>query len=920
MMKKNLTPFLINNQGYTDFFVRRLTEPPYCTRKIRILFNSSKLFLFLGFLLLFMVPSHAQNITILVEADSPPALFAAKEIQSALENKGHTANRSALDQFSKAKNTARIVLAEKTEEVLQNAGINWPDTMQPEGFSIRTSSNNKQQTYWVVGADAAGVMYGGLELAELLRIGGLEKVQDADQNPYMQMRGTKFNIPLDVRTPSYSDASDAAQHNMAEMWSFDFWQEYIDNMARYRYNFISLWSLHPFPSLVKVPEYPDIALDDVLRSTVDWEEHYSLEGKRLDAPEILENTEVIKKITIEEKISFWRKVMAYAKDRNVDFYVVTWNTFTNGTFGKYGITDDLDNVTTRDYFRQSVKQMFLTYPDLAGIGLTTGENMEGASFEEKEDWAFATYAQGVLDAAKELPGRKITFIHRQHQTGALDIARKFKPLIDHPDIDFIFSFKYAQAHVYSSTTQHFHPNFVKDIKSEGNLKTIWTLRNDDIYYFRWGAPDFVREFMQNIPYDVSQGYYYGSDQYIWGREFLSKAPEMPRQLEIVKHWYHWMLWGRLGYDPDLSNERFVQILQAHFPATEGEKLFTAWQEASIIYPKTTGFHWGALDFQWYIEGSKSRSSEARTPSGFHDVNRFISLPPHKSTNYASIPEYVEQVTAGVSSSKISPIEVSGQLHAHADKALEILNDMSANGNKELQLTLEDIRAMAYLGKYYAHKIRGATELALFRATFEKEKQAAAVNELNKAAGYWRLYAATALSQYENPLWTNRVGYVDWRDLFNYVLYDIATVGGKTDLASMPPTKGGTILEAENAVSQASKKATEVDGYTGSGYLAYQGGEGERWTEWTYDAPEAGTYLLELRYILRQPEREKNFVHLTINGEDAGELILWNTGGSTTWAWDRKTVTLQKGKNTIKMKPHPEHIPLIDHVNILYRTN
>jgi hypothetical protein len=874
-------------------------------------------FLFLGWLLVLTMPLHAQDITILVNADSPPALFAASEIQTALENKAHRVSQSSVDQINKKKDIDRIILTEQTEEILQNSDVNWPETMQPEGFSIRASSNNKQQTYWVIGADAAGVMYGGLELAEMIHIAGLESIQSINQNPYMQMRGTKFNIPLDVRTPSYSDASDAAQHNIAEMWSFDFWKEYIDNLARYRYNFISLWSLHPFPSLVKVPEYPDIALEDVQRTTIHWEENYSLQGKRLDAPEILENTEVLKKITIEEKINFWRKVMAYAKGRNVDFYVVTWNIFTNGTFGKYGITDDTNNATTRDYFRQSVKQMFLTYPDLAGIGLTTGENMEGAGFEEKEDWAFETYAQGVLDAAKEQPGRKITFIHRQHQTGALDIAHKFKPLVDHPDIDFIFSFKYAQAHVYSSTTQPFHPNFVEDIKSEGNLKTIWTLRNDDIYYFRWGAPDFVREFMQNIPYDVSQGYYYGSDQYIWGREFLSKAAETPRQLEVVKHWYHWMLWGRLGYDPNLSNERFIQILQAHFPEINAEKLFTAWQEASMIYPITTGFHWGALDFQWYIEGSKSRSSEAQTPSGFHDVNRFISLPPHESTNYASIPEYVNYITTGVTSSKISPLEVSGQLHAHADKALEILESISPKGNKELRLTLEDIRAMAYLGKYYAHKILGATELALFRVNFEKTKQEAAVHELNKAAEYWRLYAATALSQYENPLWTNRVGYVDWRDLFNYVLYDITTIGGEIDLASMSPTKGGKILEAENAVSQASKKATEVDGYTGSGYLAYQGGEGERWTEWTFEAPEAGTYVLELRYILRQPEREKNFVHLTINGEDREELILWNTGGSTTWAWDRKTVTLKKGKNTIKMEPHPEGISLMDYLNILY---
>ena len=42
----------------------------------------------------------------------------------------------------------------------------------------------------------------------------------------------------------------------------------LDEMARRRFNVLTLWSLHPFPSLVRVPEYPDVALDDVWRSRV----------------------------------------------------------------------------------------------------------------------------------------------------------------------------------------------------------------------------------------------------------------------------------------------------------------------------------------------------------------------------------------------------------------------------------------------------------------------------------------------------------------------------------------------------------------------------------------------------------------------------------------------------------------------------
>ncbi len=759
-------------------------------------------------------------VTLVFDGENPQAQFACEEIKSALTARGHSVRQSELTGLDRIGGDVCIVLAPRSNTdvtaKMQIEGAKPPGSLRSEGYSLRVTSKAGRTTYWVVGADAAGVMYGGLELAELIRLSGLEGITDADHNPYMAMRGTKFNIPLDARSPSYTDLSDAGQKNIAEMWSFDFWREYIDNLARHRYNFISLWSLHPFPSMVKVPDYPDVALEDVKRSTIQWKEDYDLSGRGFDSPEILGSLETLKKMTIDEKIAFWRKVMRYAKDRNIDFCVVTWNIFVNGTYGKYGITDNINNQTTIDYFRKSVRQMFLTYPDLKGIGLTTGENMSGANFSQKEDWAFKTYAQGVLDVAQQQPGRKITFIHRQHQTGAKDIARRFAPLIEHKDIEFVFSFKYAQAHVYSSTKQIFHPGFVKDIQAEGNLKTIWTLRNDDNYYFRWGAPDFVRQFIANIPHEVSRGFYFGSDGYIWGREFMSTEPQTPRQIEIAKHWYSWMLWGRLSYDPNLSNERFVGVIQQRYPRVSGRDLFTAWQEASMIYPKTTGFHWGSLDFQWYIEACKSRPEPAQTQSGFHDVNRFITLAPHGGTGYISIPDYVESLAAGRQAAGTTPVEVSNQIHAHADKALKILAGLSHGGDKELRLTLGDITAMAYLGKYYAHKIRGATELALFRKSAEPQRQKAAIEELTKAAQYWRLYAATALAQYENPLWGNRVGYCDWRNLFNEVLHDIEIAGGQARLASTPPTPGGTILEAEAATGGGEQKATSVAGHTGAG--------------------------------------------------------------------------------------------------------
>ncbi len=732
--------------------------------------------------MIFAAAARADTVRLLVDGDCPQAMFASRDVARALRGRGDRVRRGGLEQLDKFREDITVVLCNlddhNTVTGIKDAGTEPSKSLKPEGYSIRKTSSKGADVYWVVGADAAGAMYGGLELAEIIATGGLQSIKAIDHNPYMAMRGTKFNIPLDARTPSYTDVSDAAQNNIAEMWSFDFWKNYIDSLARYRFNYVSCWSLHPFPSLVKLPDYPDIALDDVKRSTVDWREHYDLNGTGFDATEILDNLETLKKMTIDEKIAFWRKVMRYGKKRNVDFYFITWNIFINGTYGKYGITDSIENETTADYFRKSVRQMFLTYPDLKGIGLTTGENMHGANFEQKEDWAFRTYAQGVLDVAAKQPGRKITFIHRQHQTGARDIARKFKPLIEHDDIEFIFSFKYAKAHVLSSTNQVYHQGFVEDIAEQGNLKTIWTLRNDDVYHYRWGAPDFVREFISNIPYDVSRGFYYGSDQWIWGREFLSTEPDTPRKIEIDKHWYHWLIWGRLGYNPEVSNERFAAIIQQRFPGVDGEALFTAWQEASMVYPKTTGFHWGSLDFQWYIEACLSRPGPAKTRTGFHDVNRFITLKPHRGTDYISIPDYVKALKEDKKLEGTTPVELSGRIHAHADRALSLLDSFPHDGGKELRRTLGDIRAIAYMGKYYAHKIRGATELALFRQTHKAEHQAAAIKELKNGAEYWKKYVAIARRQYKNPLWTNRVGYVDWDELTGYVLEDIEIAVGR----------------------------------------------------------------------------------------------------------------------------------------------
>jgi hypothetical protein len=864
--------------------------------------------------LLFTAAGFAEPVTLVFDPQSGPMQFAAGDLAAALTAGENTVQSRTPDQLGATGAETAVVLALESSPAVaaavKSGAIAAPAALQAEGFSLRVAAAPAHRL-WIIGHDDAGAMYGGLEVAEVVRTRGLAAVANLDRNPRMRERGIKFNIPLDVRTPSYTDAGDPAQQNIATVWDAAFWHELIDRLARDRYNLISLWSLHPFPSLVRVPEYPEVALDDVQRSTIKWDEYYSTWAVGLDAPEILQHVETLKRLTIDEKIAFWRGVMRYGRSRNVKFYIVTWNVFTNGTGGKYGITPTMDNPTTLDYFRRSVRTLIQTYPDLAGVGLTTGENMLDATAAQKEDWAFRAYGQGVLDAVAADPARKITFIHRQHEAGAEEIKKQFAPLMANPQVDFVYSFKYAEAHALSSTVQKFHESFLRTI---GDEETLWTLRNDDAFYFRWGAPDFVREFINNMPEKPSRGFYYGSDQWVWARDFLSvdRDPDAPRPLELAKHWYHWMLWGRLGYDPGFSDDRIVALLAERFPHVDAAKLFAAWQDASMIYPLTTGFHWGRFDFQWYIEASKSRPEPAHTPTGFHDLNRFISLPPHPATDNVSIPAYAKAVRAGQAPAGTTPPQVAEQLDARADRALAAVSTLTAGSDDELRHTLADIRTMAHLGKYYAHKIRAATELALLRDSLERSHQAALARELNAAAFEWRTYASLALGYYRNPIWTNRVGYVDWRELYQSVLYELTTAGAARAVPSMTPTPGGTILEAEDARCDAYPVRNTVAGFTGKGYRDMAGAAGTRWIEWPFDAPAAGDYMLELRYAMRHEETGP--AKLMLNGAPAGEIVLWSTGGLQTWAWDRKIVTLSAGKNKIRL--YAPLGPNIDHLNVI----
>ena len=684
----------------------------------------------------------AGGVGVFYDHSIPQVEFAASDVKVALENKGFDVDMKPIAELSPKYGMKKIVISLKSNssviDLLAKEGGDREKLSElgEQAYVLRTTKG-KQQTYWVIGGDVAGAMYGGLEMAENISVHSMDGTYNDDQTPYIKKRGIKFNIPLDERVPSMDSDGDQDKSNIKDMWDMDFWKEYFDTLARHRFNVMTYWNRHQFPAMIKLDDYPDVALDDVI-------DGYG---------------NLVKKMTIDEKIAFWQEVMEHAHNRSIDIYFIYLNIYMTGVEGKYGITEDCYNETTNDYLRKSVAKFLLTYPYVNGIGVTAGEhNMKTMSFDEREKWLWNTYVGGILDAQKETPDREIRFIHRYWFSSVIDIVNSFKAYKD----PFEFSFKYARAHMFSSPKITFE-DFLLEEMPEG-VQSWWNLRNDDMFYLRWGDPEYARDFILNFDKDKTAGYYIGADGYIWGRVYCSSDPAFNGQLENKKHWYNFMLWGRLGYNPHLPASVFKNQLKLRFPEVPTETLYDAWKTASKIIPQTTRFFWRNWDYEWYPEGCKGPR--------FITVKDFMNGATMENSGILNIADYCERVVNQKAIPEKTPVAVADALADYANHTLRLVKELGTNfDNAELKQTINDMMAFAHLGHYYSEKIRGATELAFYTTTSDSKYKDNAVQHLEEALGHWKKYAAVMSSQYL-PREFARHQMMDWNALTKEVERDI----------------------------------------------------------------------------------------------------------------------------------------------------
>jgi hypothetical protein len=658
----------------------------------------SLIILFTGF----VYSANSQTVQLQYDKSSSEAKYAAGILEKCLERRGYTI---------KEKKAFFII------EIVINA-----DNLKSEAYAIL--SENKKII--INGGDGRGIIYGSLSLAEDIRNGILlQNIRPRSEIPKLAFRAIKFDLPWD--TYRHSHALDLHQETCRDL---NYWQAFLDMMAENRFNTLTLWNLHPYPFMIRPNNFPEACPF---------------------------NNEEMK-----EWQHLFRGIFRMARERGIDTYMIPFNIFVSPEFARahnvaadnlahdHFVKGDTSEIIKR-YTRECVTQILQDYPDLTGIGLTLGEGMGGMTPQQREDWMKETIIKGM-----SLAGRKSKLIHRipfSSTTGSLGPTSIETEQLTREGIekegrlDFIegpvwADLKFNWSHAYSTTKlikvhggKLYGTYFIPEPES---YKIVWTIRNEDFFCLRWGVPDFIREHINSNTPGYVGGYMVGSETYIPAKDYFTKSGiAVTWKYAFQRQWLFYKLWGRLLYNPAISDSIFKEEFIQRY-GKKGGILF----EANALAGKTplrlaSSFNCG-WDFTLYSEGFMALNDETRRVE-FISVDRQINQQP-LDTNYISVKEYVKVISSEKSftNDKITPPVLAQMLDRDCAKALDLVKNMNTSDNNDLMQEIADLKAWANLGLYFAEKLKGAVALETYRVKGEKDNKKMAVRHLEKALQFWNI--------------------------------------------------------------------------------------------------------------------------------------------------------------------------------------
>jgi hypothetical protein len=556
-------------------------------------------------------------------------------------------------------------------------------------------------TTWIVGRDPTGAMYGALEIAERLRLEGAAAVPPPSVTrgaPTVAFRAANLFWVLPDNLPDASETS---------WWFLDegFWRGYLDLLAHARLDVLDVHGMYD----VSTTAFPN-ALLYLARSA--------------SFPEV-----GVPAADRDRNLAMLNRVIGMAAARGIRVGLMTYQA--SSSVDGSG-TEALSDADLQTYIREAAADVATRAPALAMLGFRTGESGRAATWYEN------TFVAGVQQAAPSM-----TISTRTWQSSKPEILALASSIGPNMVLESKFN------------GEHLGPPYA----IAGGQMATWGSYSYQTYLNPPRPWTFVFQVRAGGTHQIFRQASYARAQ----RTMLSLAMspaiagftlEPPHAYTPQEDFYHasaadqfspwafarddlmYLLWGRLGYDPTEPEDRFRQIL-AREAGTD--RLWPALEAASDIVPWiVTGRTCGAdsRQFEPEMELGGDVAQWAGVPGGPASVPSCAGATPFDTFAIAAPGEVAGDLVAGARSSKLSPLDVAAQVLADADIAATA-STLAGDPDPLVRDLAREAVAVADLGAYFGHKLRGATALAVYAGTGAPAWLDAARVETGTADDAWR---------------------------------------------------------------------------------------------------------------------------------------------------------------------------------------
>jgi hypothetical protein len=688
-------------------------------------------------------------------AQEPPVRWAAEQLRDALAARGVTAQLcESLEQAPSSQECILVTSAvsNPAREICRSRGIAPPDA--PESFVLTRGKIGSRALLLAAGADARGLVYALLELADRVNFApdaliALQIAQPVREQPANAIRG--------IARAFVSDVEDKA-------WFQDrvFWMRYLTLLAAQRFNRFHLmlgvgydfttnisdcYFHFAYPFLLAVPGYHVRAVP--------------LPDAERDA-----NLELLRFISDE------------AARRGLHFQLGLWThayQWTSSPKANY-LIEGLTPETHALYCRDALRTVLAACPNIKGVTF----RIHGESGVPEGNYnLWKTIFDGVAQCGRRV---EIDMHAKGMDAGMIDVALgtgqsvtispKFwaehmglpymqgairpqeMPRSNH-DTGF-----FSRSSGSRSFLRYGYGDLLTEDRRYGVLHRMWpgTQR-----LLAWGDPEMAAayarvsnfcgsaglELMEPLTFKGRKG-----SGLPGGRTAYADASLKPAH-DFEKYLYYYRVWGRSLYNPDGDADSRRRWLDNKF-GRGAETVDGALASAGKILPLvTTAFcpsaannnYWPEMYYNMPIVDASRKHPYSDTPS----PKRLGTVSPLDPEFFLGLDEFADELLAGDSSGKYSPAWVAGQLDVAVQTALTLLRLAKSKTRDaqaaEFRRLAVDVALQAGLGKFFAAKFRAGVLFAIYLRTRHRAALERAVESNCEASAAWAELADAAQGVY-----------------------------------------------------------------------------------------------------------------------------------------------------------------------------